>query len=154
MTSLLSIDMSSLSLPLDDIDSTHLDLEACVHQTSVSVSSSQPDSVPKAHRKQFKRVLKAHKTAVFKRTKRIEMMGSCVRLPRLSYDTRVSMVETLRNVPQPEQRSPEWYAQRDQMITASDFGKALKSEKARESFAKEKAKPILDRLECEAKGLE
>lgn len=154
MTSLLSIDMSSLSLPLDDIDSTHLDLEACVRQTYVSISSSQPDSVPKAHRKQFKRVLKAHKTAVLKRTKRIEMMGSCVHSPQLSYGTRVLMLDTLRNLPQPEQRSPEWYAQRDRMITASDFGKALKSEKACESFAKEKAKPILDRLECEAKGLE
>ena len=154
MTSLLSIDMSSLTLPLDDIDSTHLDLDACIRQTSVSVSSSQQDSVPKAHRKQFKRVLKAHKTAVLKRIKRIDMMGSCVQLPRLSYKTRVTMLETLRNLPQPEQRSPEWYAQRDRMITASDFGKALKSEKARESFAKEKAKPIFDRLECEAKDIE
>lgn len=147
--------MSSLALPLNDIDSTPLDLNASLQQLSVSVASAPPkDSVPKAHRTRFKRVLKAHKTAVLKRTKRIAMMGSCVHSPRLSYDTRVSILETLRNLPQPEQRSPEWYAQRDRMITASDFGKALKSEKARESFAKEKATPIFDRLECEAKGLE
>lgn len=28
----------------------------------------------------------------------------------------------------PEQRSEAWYARRDQMVTASDFGKVLKSE--------------------------
>ena len=34
-------------------------------------------------------------------------------------------VERLKKIPQPEQRSPEWYLMRDGMISASDAGTVL-----------------------------
>ena len=31
-------------------------------------------------------------------------------------------VQRLMQIPQPEQRTPQWYAMRESMVTASDFG--------------------------------
>ncbi len=42
---------------------------------------------------------------------------------RLEYNK--SQVERLRQLPQPEQRSPEWYAMRNSMLSASDWGSIL-----------------------------
>ena len=50
-------------------------------------------------------------------------------------------IERLRSLPQPEQRTPEWYEFRHQLITASSVGKVFGSESTRNSLIYEKCKP-------------
>ena len=50
-------------------------------------------------------------------------------------------IEHLRSLPQPEQRTPEWYEFRHQLITASSVGKVFGSESTRNSLIYEKCKP-------------
>jgi putative phage-type endonuclease len=59
----------------------------------------------------------------------------------LSPSERCARLAALRSAPQPEQRSKEWYAMRESMLTASDFQKALTSDASRMSFALDKADP-------------
>jgi len=74
-------------------------------------------------------------------------------LPRRSYKTsfakpRVnvlnikSIIERLRNVPQHEQRTDEWYKDRWNMISASSAWKGISSESAKNSLIYEKCVPI------------
>ena len=58
---------------------------------------------------------------------------------RMDLDARIMRLNALRNWDQPEQRTPAWYEMRDNMITASDFGCLLGSERALESFSRNKA---------------
>ena len=52
-------------------------------------------------------------------------------------------LERLNNIPQPKQRTREWYEKRNQMITASNIYKALGSESQRNSLIYEKCKQSL-----------
>lgn len=50
-------------------------------------------------------------------------------------------IQHLRSLPQPEQRTAEWYEFRHQLITASSVGKVFGSESTRNSLIYEKCKP-------------
>ena len=62
--------------------------------------------------------------------------------PRVHHDNIKNSIEKLRNVPQHEQRTPEWYEDRWNMISASSAWKALSSESMRNSLIYEKCVPI------------
>ena len=55
---------------------------------------------------------------------------------------KTSHINYLRDIPQPDQRTPEWYLCRYNMITASSAWKALDSEKIRNSYIYEKCEPL------------
>lgn len=56
-------------------------------------------------------------------------------------------IEHLRSIPQPEQRTGEWYKFRHQLITASNVGKIFGTEAARNSLIYEKCLPLKDESE-------
>lgn len=73
--------------------------------------------------------------------------------PRRSYDKTFirhkpniekinKQIESLRNKPQPEQRTDEWYATRHNMITASSVGKLFETQSSINSIIYEKCKPL------------
>ena len=49
----------------------------------------------------------------------------------------------LKNIPQPEQRTPEWYAFRYKYLTASNIWKAFISQSTKNSLIYEKCKPLI-----------
>ena len=51
-------------------------------------------------------------------------------------------LEVLKNIPQPEQRTEEWYLERHERITASNAYKCLGSEAVRNSLIYEKCQPV------------
>jgi putative phage-type endonuclease len=51
-------------------------------------------------------------------------------------------IEYLRNKPQPDQRTPEWYAFRHNLITASNAYKAFEGESTRNQLIYEKCQPL------------
>jgi putative phage-type endonuclease len=51
-------------------------------------------------------------------------------------------IRMLQNIPQPQQRTPEWYEFRHQHITASNAWKAFASQSAKNQLIYEKCKPI------------
>jgi len=51
-------------------------------------------------------------------------------------------IHMLQNIPQPQQRTPEWYEFRHQHITASNAWKAFGSQSAKNQLIYEKCKPI------------
>lgn len=53
-----------------------------------------------------------------------------------------SKIEHIDNKPQPEQRTPEWYSYRHNLITASNAWKCFESEKTKNNVIYEKCKPI------------
>jgi hypothetical protein len=55
---------------------------------------------------------------------------------------KTSHINYLRDIPQPDQRTPEWYLCRYNMITASSAWKALDSEKIKNSYIYEKCEPL------------
>ena len=55
---------------------------------------------------------------------------------------KASHITYLREIPQPDQRTPEWYLCRYNMITASSAWKALDSEKIKNSYIYEKCSPL------------
>lgn len=66
-----------------------------------------------------------------------------VELPPVNVPDMQSRIERLRNIPQPKQRTPEWYESRYHMMTASNIYKALGSESLRNSLIYEKCKPFV-----------
>jgi len=56
-------------------------------------------------------------------------------------------IDYLRSMPQPEQRTGEWYKFRHQLITASNVGKVFGSEALRNSLIYEKCHPLKDETE-------
>ena len=50
-------------------------------------------------------------------------------------------IQRLKSLPQPEQKSTEWYEKRHNMITASNMWKVMRSESTRNSIIFEKCKP-------------
>jgi len=54
-------------------------------------------------------------------------------------------IEWLRSLPQPTQKTPEWYEYRYNLLTASSIWKALSSESQRNSLIYEKCKPLLQK---------
>ena len=54
----------------------------------------------------------------------------------------VNTIEQLRNIPQPQQKTTEWYEFRYNLISASNLWKALGSEAQRNSLIYEKCKPL------------
>ena len=56
--------------------------------------------------------------------------------------TNAIKIKNLQNLPQPTQRTPEWYAYRHKIITASNIWKVFGSESFRNSLIYEKCKPI------------
>ena len=58
-----------------------------------------------------------------------------------------STIDYLRSMPQPEQRTGEWYKFRHQLITASNVGKVFGSEALRNSLIYEKCIPLKDETE-------
>ena len=158
----LTVPLATLSLDTTGTPALLTDLDATLAAVTTAPSAPttftfapslpSPPIAPKAHQRQLIKVMRAAKTAVAKRAKRRAMMGLTAPPPTLTHADRVARVQALRALPQPEQRSEAWYARRDQMVTASDFGKAFKSEAACTTFAKQKAGPIRARDEAEAKG--
>ena len=72
--------------------------------------------------------------------------------PRRSYDTTfvrakpnkaalVPLLQALRDIPQPDQRTPEWYAFRHNYLTASSAWKAFLSESTRNQLIYDKCVP-------------
>lgn len=61
---------------------------------------------------------------------------------RIHVDNITNVIERLRKVPQHEQRTPEWYEDRWNMISASSAWKALSSDSMRNSLIYEKCVPI------------
>jgi len=53
-----------------------------------------------------------------------------------------TQIEYLQNIPQPKQKSVEWYQYRHELITASNIWKALSTESQRNSLIYEKCKPF------------
>ena len=53
-----------------------------------------------------------------------------------------TQIEYLRNLPQPEQRTNEWYLYRHNLLTASNAWKGLSSQSHKNSLIYEKCKPI------------
>jgi len=51
-------------------------------------------------------------------------------------------LEKLKNIPQPIQRTPDWYKFRHNLITASNAYKAFESEKVKNQLIYEKCKPV------------
>jgi putative phage-type endonuclease len=51
-------------------------------------------------------------------------------------------IEKLQQIPQPKQKTPEWYEYRHRMITASNLWKVFGSESQRNSLIYEKCKPL------------
>ena len=71
-------------------------------------------------------------------------------IPYVYYSRNVSLnpqeninkdIQRLKSLPQPEQKSDEWYEKRHNMITASNMWKVLRSESTRNSIIFEKCKP-------------
>tara|TARA_B100000886_G_scaffold340548_1_gene311122 strand:+ start:11178 stop:12557 length:1380 start_codon:yes stop_codon:yes gene_type:complete len=56
-------------------------------------------------------------------------------------------IKILRNIPQPEQRTDEWYKFRYNMITASNAYKCFENDASRNSIIYEKCKPFVEKLE-------
>jgi len=62
----------------------------------------------------------------------------------ISYKDEISKkIEYLQNIPQPTQRTREWYESRHNMITASNISKALGSDAQKNSLIYEKCKPLV-----------
>lgn len=53
-----------------------------------------------------------------------------------------AQIDYLRNLPQPKQKSVEWYQYRHQLMTASNIWKALSTDSQRNSLIYEKCKPL------------
>jgi hypothetical protein len=62
--------------------------------------------------------------------------------PRINIPKITSIIERLRSVPQSEQRSPEWFSDRWNMISASSAWKALSSNAHKNSIIYEKCSPL------------
>jgi len=58
------------------------------------------------------------------------------------YTIPVQHIEMLQNIPQPQQRTPEWYEFRQQHITASNAWKAFGTQSSKNQLIYEKCKPI------------
>ena len=56
-------------------------------------------------------------------------------------------IDYLRSIPQPEQRTGEWYKFRHQLITASNVGKIFGTEASRNSLIYEKCQPLKEESE-------
>jgi hypothetical protein len=98
--------------------------------------------VPSDHRTQLKRVLGKCRVECKKRDTNLTMRGAFVSGNKRSATDRLLVLNQLRERKQPEQRTDEWYAQRDRLITASDFGSLLHAESTRTNYALDKAKAI------------
>tara|TARA_E500000178_G_scaffold354105_1_gene421988 strand:- start:3956 stop:5482 length:1527 start_codon:yes stop_codon:yes gene_type:complete len=57
------------------------------------------------------------------------------------------IIDELRSIPQPEQRTSEWYKFRHQLITASNVGKIFGTEASRNSLIYEKCQPLKEESE-------
>ena len=67
-----------------------------------------------------------------------------------SIKKRLAKINYLRNKPQPEQRTPEWYLFRHNLITASNAYKAFENEVTRNQLIYEKCQPLkMDLLESD-----
>lgn len=97
----------------------------------------------KHHQKNLKKVLRDVVKHVTKHHDQLCLRGALSQHPMLVKD-RVDTLHRLRNTKQPEQRSEEWFNQREEQITASVFGK-LKSIVARRTLAFQKATQIRER---------
>ena len=62
----------------------------------------------------------------------------------LSRSDLAQTIEWLRNIPQPVQRTPEWYTFRHGLITASNLAKVFNSEAQRNSLIYEKCQPLIE----------
>ena len=51
-------------------------------------------------------------------------------------------IEYLRSIPQPDQRTPEWYSFRHNLITASNAYKAFESQSTKNQLIYEKCQPL------------
>ena len=109
------------------------------------IGKIQPPKPSKTHQKKWRKVMRTLSATVLKRKRLEAMLGVHVDTPLTDLVDRTDIVETLRNLPQPEQRTDAWYMRREEMITASDFGHALKSDASRKRLAKTKAEPLVGR---------
>ena len=81
---------------------------------------------------------------VHKRQSQLCLRGTLVPPTPMTVQDKRHTLLTLRNTVQPEQRSEEWYSQREEQITASVFGK-LKSIASQRTLAFQKATKIRER---------
>ena len=149
---------ASLSVPLAYLSIDTSDLFTSIEFTDMLPSANNAITIlehvdpPKAHRRKWNKIMKAMNRVVLQRKIQQSMMGKNVFKEKLSTDRRIHIVAHLRKIDQPEQRSEEWYARREEMITASDFGKALKSDAALTTFARQKAEPLIARHAAKIQG--
>lgn len=136
-------------LPLQPSKAHRRQLKRALKDAVKAVAAKSPT---KAHRRQLGHALKKAQAVVASRAKRRAMTGADVTTPRLSVAERSARLVALRELERPEQRSEAWYAKRDRMITASNFGQAVKTPAARATFAKTTAAPLLARQAAAKKG--
>lgn len=76
--------------------------------------------------------------------KNILYYGSLEKPPSVKKDEQTikETIHHIRNIPQPEQRTDEWYIFRQKLITASSAWKIFSSEKIKNSFIYDKCKPL------------
>jgi putative phage-type endonuclease len=78
-------------------------------------------------------------------------VDSCITDESISPDEKYEMtkkIETLREKPQPDQRTPEWYARRNNLITASAASKAFGSQASMNQLIYEKCKNHIHATSC------
>jgi putative phage-type endonuclease len=79
--------------------------------------------------------------SIVKEAKKRYLFGNIYYSNSLSLSEIYLQLDTLRNSPQPEQRTQEWYDMRTSMLTASDFYKALGSTVSIDNYAISKVLP-------------
>tara|TARA_A100001015_G_C14997298_1_gene716755 strand:+ start:647 stop:1915 length:1269 start_codon:yes stop_codon:yes gene_type:complete len=68
--------------------------------------------------------------------------NSFIRKIKHNYNSLAAKITYLRNIPQPEQRSDEWYVFRHELLTASSIWKTFGSDSIRNNLIYEKCKPF------------
>jgi hypothetical protein len=74
---------------------------------------------------------------------RRQYKDSYIRKVELNIDNLTNKINILRNIPQPEQRTDEWYEFRHTLISASNAWKCFEGEKVVNQIIYEKCKPLI-----------
>lgn len=97
----------------------------------------------KEHKKCLKKVLREVKKKIKQRHYQLCLRGLLPSKP-MDMEKKKDILDALRNTVQPEQRTDEWYNQREEKITASSFGK-IKTLASQRTLAFQKATQIRER---------
>lgn len=78
---------------------------------------------------------------------------TCILNENIDYETIKTKIAYLKSIPQPQQRTPEWYLFRNNLITASNAYKAFGSDANRNQLIYEKCNSQLQLLDDEVKRM-